>query len=86
MEKGRTALGNPSKPPNQAIQFPLPDAGGREKLVRLYSRGVEVEEEVIRAVGDRTDRVSAGESHDRNGMAGVGRNDTHAALPPGITA
>jgi hypothetical protein len=44
---------------DQAIEFPLPDAVGREKLVRLYSRGVTLEEEVVRRVVERTERVSA---------------------------
>jgi hypothetical protein len=44
---------------DQAIEFPLPDAAGREKLVRLYSRGVALEEDVIHTVVERTDRVSA---------------------------
>jgi cell division protease FtsH len=44
---------------DQAIEFPLPDAEGREKLVRLYARGVELPEEVIRGVVQRTERVSA---------------------------
>jgi hypothetical protein len=44
---------------DQAIEFPLPDEEGREKLVRLYARGVELTEEVVRAVVERTERVSA---------------------------
>ena len=44
---------------DQAIEFPLPDDEGREKLVRLYSQGVEVPQEVVEAVVRRTDRVSA---------------------------
>jgi AAA+ superfamily predicted ATPase len=44
---------------DQAIEFPLPDDGGREKLVRLYSEGVEIPQDVVQAVVKRTDRVSA---------------------------
>src|SRR6185312_15262049 len=33
---------------DQAIEFPLPDEEGREKLVRLYARGMEVPEAVLR--------------------------------------
>jgi len=44
---------------DQAIEFPLPDEAGREKLVRLYSMGVEVSEEVVHEIVNRTDRVSA---------------------------
>jgi cell division protease FtsH len=44
---------------DQAIEFPLPDAEGREKLVRLYSRGVDVPPDVVEAVVARTERVSA---------------------------
>lgn len=43
---------------DQAIEFPLPDEEGREKLVRLYARGVELADEVVRTVVKRTDRVS----------------------------
>jgi hypothetical protein len=44
---------------DQAIEFPLPDAEGREKLVRLYARGVALDEEVVQAVVRRTEQVSA---------------------------
>jgi AAA+ superfamily predicted ATPase len=44
---------------DQAIEFPLPDEEGREKLVRLYSAGVELEEGVVGRVVERTGRVSA---------------------------
>lgn len=44
---------------DQAIEFPLPDEVGREKLVRLYASGVALDEDVIRRVVQRTDRVSA---------------------------
>ena len=44
---------------DQAIEFPLPDDEGREKLVRLYSRGVEVSDDVISAIVQRTEKVSA---------------------------
>ena len=44
---------------DQAIEFPLPDDEGREKLVRLYSRGVEVSDDLVKAIVRRTDKVSA---------------------------
>jgi cell division protease FtsH len=44
---------------DQAIEFPLPDDEGRRKLVRLYSQGVEVSEEVVEAIVGRTEKVSA---------------------------
>jgi hypothetical protein len=44
---------------DQAIEFPLPDEPGREKLVRLYSRGASLSEDVVGAVVARTDGVSA---------------------------
>jgi AAA+ superfamily predicted ATPase len=44
---------------DQAIEFPLPDAQGREKLVRLYAHGVEVDPDVVQAVVARTEKVSA---------------------------
>jgi hypothetical protein len=44
---------------DQAIEFPLPDAEGREKLVRLYSQGLSVPDDVVEAIVLRTQRVSA---------------------------
>lgn len=44
---------------DQAIEFPLPDDEGREKLVRLYARGAEVPDEVLRTIVARTEHVSA---------------------------
>jgi ATP-dependent 26S proteasome regulatory subunit len=44
---------------DQAIEFPLPDEIGREKLVRLYSRGAVVDGELVRKIVGRTENVSA---------------------------
>jgi len=44
---------------DQAIEFPLPDEEGRAKLIRLYSEGLNLSEEVIGAVVQRTGNVSA---------------------------
>jgi cell division protease FtsH len=44
---------------DQAIEFPLPDEEGRAKLVRLYARGMDVPEEVLRVTVQRTEGVSA---------------------------
>jgi hypothetical protein len=44
---------------DQAIEFPLPDAEGRQKLVRLYSQGMKLGEEMVREIAARTERVSA---------------------------
>ncbi len=44
---------------DQAIEFPVPDEAGREKLVRLYSQGVSLGEPVMRDVVRRTEGVSA---------------------------
>ncbi len=44
---------------DQGIEFPLPDEAGRAKLVRLYDRGLELSEEVLRATVKRTEGVSA---------------------------
>jgi hypothetical protein len=44
---------------DQAIEFPLPDDDGREKLVRLYARGAAIADDVVRAVVARTENVSA---------------------------
>lgn len=44
---------------DQAIEFPLPDDEGRDKLVRLYAAGVDIAEDVILRVVQRTEQVSA---------------------------
>ncbi len=44
---------------DQAIEFPLPDEEGRAKLVRLYSQGVSLNEDLIEIIVRKTDRVSA---------------------------
>lgn len=44
---------------DQAIEFPLPDEDGRGKLVRLYSRGLEVPVEVETSIVSRTKGASA---------------------------
>jgi len=44
---------------DQAIEFPLPDEQCRDKLVRLYSRGVTVSDDVLASVVARTERTSA---------------------------
>jgi ATP-dependent 26S proteasome regulatory subunit len=44
---------------DQAIEFPLPDEDGREKLVHLYGKGTELSDELVRLIVSRTDKVSA---------------------------
>lgn len=44
---------------DQAIEFPLPDDCGRQKLVRLYSEGVALSDDVVADVVRRTEGVSA---------------------------
>jgi len=43
---------------DQAIEFPLPDELGRSKLVKLYSRGLELPEELIELVVRKTKGAS----------------------------
>jgi cell division protease FtsH len=43
---------------DQAIEYPLPDEDGREKLIRLYSQGIDLTDDLIYAIVKRTDRVS----------------------------
>jgi cell division protease FtsH len=43
---------------DQAIEFPLPDAEGREKLIRLYARSATLDDEVILAIVRKTEHVS----------------------------
>ena len=44
---------------DQAIEFPLPDEDGRAKLIRLYARGVEVEDHVVSSTVSKTKGTSA---------------------------
>jgi DNA polymerase III delta prime subunit len=44
---------------DQAIEFPLPDEVGRERLARLYASGVAVADDVIHDIVQRTVGVSA---------------------------
>ncbi len=44
---------------DQAIEFPLPDEKGREKLIHLYSRNLELCESVIKATVSKTENMSA---------------------------
>lgn len=44
---------------DQAIEFPLPDEVGRAKLVRLYSQGIEVSDDLVQNIVQRTGCVSA---------------------------
>jgi ATP-dependent 26S proteasome regulatory subunit len=44
---------------DQAIEFPLPDDEGREKLVRLYSQSMSVADGVVQTIVQRTEKVSA---------------------------
>lgn len=44
---------------DQAIEFPLPDHAGREKLIHLYSSGLKLAAEIVSSVSERTEGVSA---------------------------
>ncbi|HWC15643.1 MAG TPA: ATP-binding protein [Terriglobales bacterium] len=44
---------------DQAIEFPLPDEDGRAKLIRLYSRGLEIDDDVVSATVSKTKGTSA---------------------------
>lgn len=44
---------------DQAIEFPLPDDDGRGKLVKLYSQGLTLSQELIDLIIRKTDKVSA---------------------------
>ncbi len=44
---------------DQAIEFPLPDEEGRQKLVNLYGKGAGLSDESVRLIVSRTDGVSA---------------------------
>jgi hypothetical protein len=76
---------------DQAIEFPLPDDAGREKLVKLYSHGMEISNEIVETVVRRTEKVSAAfikelmrrsvQFHlERNGTDSIQLPDVEAAL------
>jgi ATP-dependent 26S proteasome regulatory subunit len=44
---------------DQAIEFPKPDEAGREKLIRLYGKGSELSDELVRLTVSRTEKISA---------------------------
>jgi ATPase family associated with various cellular activities (AAA) len=44
---------------DQAIEFPLPDEEGRARLAKLYARGLDISEELMRVMVSRTKGVSA---------------------------
>ena len=44
---------------DQAIEFPLPDDTGRNKLIQLYARGMDIDDELIATIAKKTDGVSA---------------------------
>lgn len=44
---------------DQAIEFPFPDEAGRAKLIRLYSYGVTVSDDVVKSTVKKTENVSA---------------------------
>ncbi len=58
-EKLEAALASRPGRIDQAIEFPLPDDEGRAKLIRLYSYGVSLSNEVIEATVKKTEGVSA---------------------------
>ena len=43
---------------DQAIEFPLPDEQGRSKLAKLYSRGLELPEELVELIVRKTNGAS----------------------------
>jgi AAA+ superfamily predicted ATPase len=53
-----TALASRPGRIDQAIEFPLPDDIGRQKLVQLYSHGLTVPNDVIETIVRKTDRSS----------------------------
>jgi ATP-dependent 26S proteasome regulatory subunit len=58
-EELETALASRPGRIDQAIEFPFPDTSGREKLVRLYSQGLTLSDELTVNIVQRTENVSA---------------------------
>jgi energy-coupling factor transporter ATP-binding protein EcfA2 len=44
---------------DQAIEFPLPDDVGRAKLTRLYGRGLELDDDIVKTIVSKSKGVSA---------------------------
>jgi hypothetical protein len=44
---------------DQAIEFPLPDEPGRVKLIRLYARGLEIPDDLVALMAQKTKGASA---------------------------
>ncbi|MBX3448894.1 MAG: 26S protease regulatory subunit [Planctomycetaceae bacterium] len=76
---------------DQAIEFPLPDEAGREKLVLLYAHGTNLSGDIVAEIVRRTQGVSAAfikelmrrivQFHiERNGGSEIDRADVDAAL------
>ncbi|WP_442508398.1 AAA family ATPase [Novipirellula sp. SH528] len=76
---------------DQAIEFPLPNDSGRNKLIRLYSEGISLSDEVVADVVRRTEGVSAAfikelmrrsvQFHiERNGSGEINSEDVSNAL------
>jgi len=66
---------------DQAIEVPLPDATGRSKLVRLYGRGLPLDEAVVTEAVRRTEGVSAAfikELMRRIAQSSIARDDGHS--------
>jgi hypothetical protein len=58
-EKLENALASRPGRVDQAIEFPLPDDRGRDKLVRLYSAGVSISDGIVESVVAKTENVTA---------------------------
>jgi hypothetical protein len=76
---------------DQAIEFPVPDEAGREKLVRLYSHSLELSTDLVQTIVRRTENVSAAfvkelmrrsvQFHlERNGTGTIQLEDVEGAL------
>ena len=82
---------------DQAIEYPLPDDIGRRKLVRLYSEGVNLTDEVVAEIVRRTEGVSPAfikelmrrsvQFHiERNGTGEISKEDVTGALDEMLVA
>lgn len=57
-ESLETALTSRPERIDQAIEFPIPDESGRDKLVRLYSQGIELADGIVESIVRRTEGAS----------------------------
>jgi AAA+ superfamily predicted ATPase/ATP-dependent Clp protease adapter protein ClpS len=74
---------------DQAVETPLPDAAGRDKLIRLYGKGLRLPDTVVSEAAKRTDGVSAAfikEMMRRTAQASIERDGSRSVTIADLTS